>query len=79
MNLPALRTDLQLSAAAAARDGSPRWTLADPVRGRYFKLGAAAIRLLRHWALGDAQQVLQAWPGVERGRVGGVAGVLAGP
>lgn len=60
MNLPALRTDLQLSAAAAARDGSPRWTLADPVRGRYFKLGAAAIRLLRHWALGDAQQVLQA-------------------
>ncbi|WP_421549369.1 HlyD family efflux transporter periplasmic adaptor subunit [Pseudomonas sp. QD4] len=60
MNLPGLRADLQLSAAAPARDGSPRWTLADPVRGRYFKLGTAAIRLLRHWALGDPQQVLQA-------------------
>lgn len=60
MNVPALRADLQLSAAAPALDGSPRWTLADPVRGRYFKLGAAAIRLLRHWSLGDASKVLAA-------------------
>lgn len=52
MDLPGLRADLQLSAAAPALDGSPRWTLADPVRGRYFKLGAAAMRLLRHWSLG---------------------------
>jgi putative peptide zinc metalloprotease protein len=34
--------------------------LADPVRGRYFKLGAAAMRLLRHWSLGDPEQVLRA-------------------
>lgn len=60
MALPSLRADLQLSAAAPALDGSPRWTLADPVRGRYFKLGAQAIRLLRHWSLGDTSQVLQA-------------------
>lgn len=60
MALPALRPDLQLSAAAAGVDGAPQWTLADPVRGRYFKLGGAAIRLLRHWALGEPQQVLAA-------------------
>lgn len=60
MRLPALRCDLQLSAAATALDGSPQWTLADPLRGRYFKLGSAALRLLRHWALGDAQRVLAA-------------------
>jgi putative peptide zinc metalloprotease protein len=60
MNLPSLRADLQLSAAAPALDGSPRWTLADPVRGRYFKLGAAAMRLLRHWSLGDPEHVLRA-------------------
>jgi len=60
MTLPSLRADLQLSAAAPALDGSPRWTLADPVRGRYFKLGAAAMRLLRHWSLGDPEQVLRA-------------------
>ena len=60
MGLPSLRADLQLSAAAPDPDGSPQWTLADPVRGRYFKLGAAAMRLLRHWSLGDPQQVLKA-------------------
>jgi len=58
--LPALRPDLQLSPAAPGLDGSPQWTLADPLRGRYFKLGSAAVRLLRHWALGDPQRVLQA-------------------
>ena len=60
MQLPALRADLQLSPAGPALDGAPQWTLADPLRGRYFKLGATAIRLLRHWPLGDAERVLQA-------------------
>lgn len=60
MNLPNLRADLQLTPASPALDGSPRWTLADPVRGRYFKLGAAAMRLLRHWSLGDPEHVLRA-------------------
>lgn len=60
MALPALRPDLQLSAAAAGVDGAPQWTLADPLRGRYFKLGGAAVRLLRHWPLGEPQQVLAA-------------------
>ncbi|UCP00899.1 biotin/lipoyl-binding protein [Metapseudomonas lalkuanensis] len=60
MMLPALRPDLQLSPAAPGLDGAPQWTLADPLRGRYFKLGAAAVRLLRHWALSDPQRVLEA-------------------
>lgn len=60
MQLPALRADLQLSPASPALDGSPQWTLADPLRGRYFKLGAPAMRLLRHWQLGNAARVLQA-------------------
>ncbi|GIZ13000.1 biotin/lipoyl-binding protein [Pseudomonas sp. NCCP-436] len=58
--LPALRPDLQLSPAPPGLDGSPQWTLADPLRGRYFKLGAPAVRLLRHWTLGDPIRVLQA-------------------
>ena len=60
MSLPGLRADLQLSPAAPALDGAPSWTLADPVRGRYFKLGTTAMRLLRHWSLGEPEQVLQA-------------------
>lgn len=71
MQLPSLRADLQLSPASPALDGSPQWTLADPLRGRYFKLGATAMRLLRHWQLGAAEQVLQAAnrePGVPLGQ-----------
>ncbi|WP_060485973.1 efflux RND transporter periplasmic adaptor subunit [Pseudomonas sp. NBRC 111123] len=60
MRLPALRPDLQLSPGAPGLDGSPQWTLADPLRGRYFKLGAPAMRLLRHWEQGDPQRVLNA-------------------
>lgn len=71
MQLPSLRADLQLSPASPALDGSPQWTLADPLRGRYFKLGATAMRLLRHWQLGAAEQVLQAVnrePGIPLGQ-----------
>lgn len=69
--LPALRPDLQLSPAAPGLDGAPQWTLADPLRGRYFKLGAAAVRLLRHWTLVEPQRVLaaaNAEPGVPLGQ-----------
>lgn len=69
--LPALRADLQLSPAAPGLDGAPQWTLADPLRGRYFKLGAAAVRLLRHWALGDPGRVLQAANGEPGEPLGG--------
>ncbi|WP_178119527.1 biotin/lipoyl-binding protein [Pseudomonas sp. SCB32] len=74
MMLPALRPDLQLSPAAPGLDGAPQWTLADPLRGRYFKLGSAAVRLLRHWALGDPQRVLQA-ANAEPGQLLGAAEV----
>lgn len=69
--LPALRPDLQLSPAAPGLDGAPQWTLADPLRGRYFKLGGAAVRLLRHWTLGEPQRVLaaaNAEPGLPLGK-----------
>ncbi|MDH2431466.1 HlyD family efflux transporter periplasmic adaptor subunit [Pokkaliibacter sp. MBI-7] len=58
--LPALRNDLQLSEAAAGRDGAPQWTLSDPLTGRYFKMSPTAMRLLRHWGLRDPGRVLEA-------------------
>lgn len=58
--LPPLRDDLQLSPAAPTRDGSPQWTLADTISGRYFKLNGSAIRLLRHWSLGEPARVIEA-------------------
>lgn len=60
MQLPPLRDDLQLSETAPAFDGAPQWVLNDPLRGRYFKLGEAAVRLLRQWRRGAAEAVLAA-------------------
>lgn len=60
MSLPALRDDLQLSESAPTFDGAPQWVLNDPLRGRYFKLGEAAVRLLRQWSRGEGAAVLAA-------------------
>lgn len=60
ISLPPLRDDLQISVAASALDGSAQWTLTDTVAGHYFKLNTTAVRLLRHWSLGNPEQVLVA-------------------
>lgn len=60
ISLPPLRDDLQISMAAPALDGSSQWTLTDTVAGHYFKLNTTAIRLLRHWSIGNREQVLAA-------------------
>ena len=59
-SLPALRADLQLTSAAPNLQGAPQWMLVDAITGRYYKLTAAAMRLLRHWSLGQPAAVLQA-------------------
>lgn len=60
MPLPKLRPDLQLLPAANAFDGSPQWTLADPLRGKFFKLSERSVRMLRYWSRGDAAVLLAA-------------------
>nr|WP_274610945.1 site-2 protease family protein [Rhodovibrio sodomensis] len=57
--LPALRPDLELLAAPRAADGSPSWTIHDPVRNSFFRIGDAAFQLLAHWDLGDPKSVLE--------------------
>ncbi len=57
--LPRLRDDLTLLPGPPGGDGSPSWTVHDPVRNRYFRIGPDAFALLRHWKLGDPALVLQ--------------------
>ncbi len=57
--LPPLRDDLRLYEAPPDVNGWPTWTLYDPVRGRYFRLGQVAFRLLAQWRLGEAARVLE--------------------
>ncbi|CAO3438006.1 HlyD family efflux transporter periplasmic adaptor subunit [Azospirillum doebereinerae] len=49
MRLPALRDDLALLPAPAGLDGAPGWTIHDPVRNRYFRIGPEAFALIAHW------------------------------
>src|SRR5690606_24093875 len=60
VRLPPLRDDLRLYPAPPDADGSPTWSVYDPVRGRYFRVGLLAFRLLSHWRLGHPERVLEA-------------------
>lgn len=55
-----LRADLTLVEAPAAPGGAPQWSLYDPARARYFRLGERAFRLLRAWGQGEPARILQA-------------------
>ncbi|WP_207281840.1 HlyD family efflux transporter periplasmic adaptor subunit [Pseudomonas sp. FW300-N2F2] len=58
--LPQLRRDLRLHPGPSHRDGSPSWTLEDPARGQFFRLGWAEVEMLKQWHRGNAQAVADA-------------------
>lgn len=60
MALPPLREDLQLHPGSTQKDGSPSWTIEDPLRGRFFRIGWLEFEVLQRWHLGDARQVTTA-------------------
>ncbi len=60
VSVPPLRDDLQLFPAAAARDGSPAWSVHDPVTNRFFRVGWVEFTLLSHWALAVPEKILAA-------------------
>jgi putative peptide zinc metalloprotease protein len=54
-----LRADLSLVEAPSAPGGAPQWSLYDPVRARYFRLGERAFRLVRAWHAGEPARILE--------------------
>lgn len=59
IQLPILRDDLSLYRGPRERDGSPTWTLFDPVRNRYFRIGWAEFELLSRWQMKNAEHIIQ--------------------
>ncbi|MBX9447293.1 HlyD family efflux transporter periplasmic adaptor subunit [Dickeya chrysanthemi] len=53
-----LREELILHRGPANWDGSPSWTLEDPLRGRFFRLGWLEMALLSRWSVGDRQRLI---------------------
>jgi putative peptide zinc metalloprotease protein len=58
-SLPPLRQDINLYPGPRKQDGSPTWSLHDPVNNRFFRIGWLEFELLSRWHSGDAETVLQ--------------------
>lgn len=58
--LPALRQELAIYSGPPASDGSPTWTLHDPVGNRFFLIAWPAFEILSRWHLGRAKILLDA-------------------
>jgi len=48
-SLPPLREDLRLHEAAPEEDGSPAWSIQDPVTNRFFRIGWLEFECLLRW------------------------------
>jgi len=58
--LPPLRGDLTLHPGPAGPDGAPSWTIGDPARNRYVRVGWPAFEMLVRWDLGSPRAVAAA-------------------
>lgn len=57
MALPPLREDLVLHPGPRQHDGAPSWSIEDPLKGRYYRIGWLEFELLQRWSLGDARSL----------------------
>lgn len=58
--LPPLREELLLHVGPPAQDGSPTWTLHDPVSNRFFRIGWQEFEILSRWSLATPTQIATA-------------------
>lgn len=58
--LPELRDELSLHSGPLGPDGSPTWTLRDPVRHRFFRIDWMAFEILARWQAGEAGPITTA-------------------
>ena len=56
--VPALREDLRLHAAAPLDDGSPCWTIQDPITNQFYQIGWLEFELLSRWRLGEKEAII---------------------
>lgn len=57
--LPALREEIQLHPGPAALDGSPTWTLHDPARNQFYRIGWREFEILSRWDAADAESLIE--------------------
>jgi putative peptide zinc metalloprotease protein len=57
--LPPLREELALYPGPRAVDGSPTWTLHDPARNQFFRIGWPEFEMLSRWDAGSAETLAE--------------------
>ncbi len=57
-SLPSLREDLQLLPAGSEWTGAPSWLIHDPLRNRYFRVGAKAVAMLSAWRPVEPERII---------------------
>ena len=62
-----LRKDLGLHPAPPAPDGSPQWTIADPLTHTFYRIGWSEFALLSRWQAGESPAALCARVNAEYG------------
>ncbi len=55
--LPALRDDLKLKPGTADYEGAPTWSICDPLRNKYFRIGWLPFEILSRWSFGDPDKI----------------------
>lgn len=58
-DLPPLREDIHLYKGPKKTDGSPTWSLHDPVNNRFFRIGWLEFELLVRWKAGKADKLVE--------------------
>ena len=58
-SVPALREDLRLHEAAPHDDGSPCWTIQDPITNQFFLIGWLEFELLSRWRFAKKDAILE--------------------
>ena len=59
LSLPLLRKDLQLWKTSNSYDGSPSWTLYDPLTHRFFRIGDQIYQMLTRWEAKEGERLIQ--------------------
>lgn len=57
IQLAPLREDLRLHETGPDRDGAPTWSIQDPIRNRFFRIGWLEFECLLRWADGDPARI----------------------
>ena len=57
-SLPVLRSELILEAVHCDKNGQPKWTLQDPLKSKYYKLGWLEFELLSRWDCNDIDSLV---------------------